>query len=80
MPKREWTDEEVQEEIRNAVKIVAEDREKAQYLELHSRFGPKPDDPPADPGKTPPPAKDTPPKDDDKPKRRSLWWGERTEE
>jgi len=76
--KREWTDEEVQAEIAAAVKIVAEDKERAQYLALHERFGAKPDDSNQDPGKTPPPAKDDP-KPDDKPKKRSLWWGETDE-
>jgi hypothetical protein len=76
---KEWTDEEVQAEIREAVRIVHEDRERATYQQLHERFGQKPS-PSGDPkdGKNPPPPKDggdQPPTQ----KRKSLWWGERLE-
>lgn len=75
MARKEWTDEEVQAEIREAVRIVHEDRERQTYQQLHERYGQKPSgsDKPED-GKTPPPAKDDagePPK-----KRRSIYWGE----
>lgn len=77
---KEWTDEEVQAEIRAAVEIVRADREKARYLELHGKYGQTPTDPPNPSGGTDPP----PPKNDggDPPKkgRRSLWWGDRLDE
>lgn len=79
MAKKEWTDEEVQAEIREAVRIVHEDRERATYQQLHERYGQKPP-PSGDPkdDKTPPPPK----KDGEEPpkKRRSIYWGERLEE
>jgi hypothetical protein len=66
---KEWTDEEVQAEIRAAVDIVKEDR----FLKaLSSKLDTKPPDgPPA------PPRKDPPEKPDDKPPaaKGSLWWG-----
>lgn len=74
--KKEWTDEEVQAEIREAVRIVAEDREKETYAGLHSKYGPKEGD--ADPGKVPPPPKEKT-EDGEKPKRKSMWWGETDE-
>lgn len=78
---RKWTDEEVQAEIRAAVAIVTEDRERAQYAALHERFGKDPakDDPAKDPAKdgpTPPPAKDGDPEPEPTPVKRSLWWGD----
>lgn len=74
MPKKEWTDEEIQQEIRDAVAIVQEDRERADYTRLHERFGQSKE--PTDPNAPkPPPAKD--PQDKPKPTgRRSIWWGE----
>lgn len=77
---KEWTDEEVQAEIREAVRIVNEDRERATYKQLHERYGQKDGskDKPED-GKQPPPPKD----DGGEPpakKRRSLWWGDRLED
>jgi len=75
---KEWTDEEVQALISDSVKIVAEDRERAQYQALHERFGAKPEDS-KDDGKTPPPKKDDKP-EDPKPKKKSLWWGETDDE
>ena len=75
---RKWTDEEVQAEIKAAVAIVTQDREKAQYLALHERYGSK-DDPGKDPAKdgpTPPPAKDGDPPPEPTEKKKSLWWGD----
>jgi hypothetical protein len=68
---REWTDDEVTKEIRDAVAIVREDR-----LEtfLRGRFGNQSDDK-GDSGNA-----GTDPKSDagngNAPKRKSLWWGE----
>lgn len=80
---RKWTDEEVQKEIRDAVAIVAQDRERAQYLALHERYGSKDDsgkgDPPKD-GPTPPPAKDGDPPPEPTEKKKSLWWGDALED
>lgn len=75
--RKEWTDEDVRAEIAEAVRIVAEDREKARYRELHGKYG-SGDQPPADDGNgpKPPPAKDEP----SKPKKRTLYWGERDED
>ena len=73
---RKWTDEEVQAEIRTAVAMVAEDRDRAHYKTLHERFGDKPaGDPPKD-GPTPPPAKDGDPTPEPTEKKKSLWWGD----
>ena len=72
---KEWTDEEVQAEIQAAVKIVAEDRERAEYNRLHGVYGPKEVD--AEDGKTPPPKKEDKKTTEDAPKKRkSMWWGE----
>lgn len=73
---KEWTDDEVQEAIRDAVKIVAADKERAEYERLHGLYGQKQEEnEDQGDGKTPPPKKDkedkTPPKG-----KRSLWWGE----
>lgn len=71
MASKEWTDDEVEAGIADAVKIVREDREKAEYVRLHGLYGNQPD--PDDKGNNPPPKK----KDDPEPKKsRSLWWGE----
>lgn len=70
---KEWTDEEVAEEIKNAVAIVREDRFEAF---VRSRTGQTNDNPPSGNGQSdnggngggndnPPPKKG-----------RSLWWGE----
>lgn len=76
---KEWTDEEVTAEIREAVRIVNEDRERATYAQLHERYGqkPPPEGDPKDGKNTPPPKTDgtEPPK-----KRRSIWWGDRLDE
>lgn len=69
-----WTDDDVKAEIREAVRIVHEDRQRATYAELHERFGDKPRDP-DDP--KPPPKEPT--LDDVKPKR-SIWWGETSDD
>jgi len=71
MPK-EWTDEEVQAEISAAVAIVREDRFEKFVRDKVGGSGS------GDPGKgdkTPPPAKEggNPP-----PTKRSLWWGDQT--
>jgi hypothetical protein len=75
---RKWTDEEVQAEIKAAVAIVNEDRERATYQTLHERFGTN-NDPGNDSGNGGPPA---PPKKDadadpepTAPKK-GLWWGD----
>lgn len=79
---KEWTDEEVQAEIREAVRIVNEDRERATYAELHSRYGTKPegegDEGGGDEGdgKTKPPPAKAPKTKEEKTARKSLWWGE----
>jgi len=71
---REWTDDEVKAEIAAAVRIVAEDRERAEYTRLHEKYKPDPDTDPAGNGKTPPPKKDGDDGEPPKPKR-GLWWG-----
>lgn len=73
---RKWTDEEVQAEIKAAVAMVAEDREKAQYLSLHKRYGQGVKDDPDKDGPTPPPAKDGDPPPEPTERRKSLWWGD----
>lgn len=72
---REWTDEEVQAEIREAVRIVQEDKDRAAYKQLHERFGQaptEPDNPKDNPGV--PPQKDNN-GEPAKKGRKSLWWG-----
>lgn len=68
MPK-EWTDEEVQKEIAEAIQIVREDR-----LEtfLRNRFANPTTDPNANPN---PPASGGNGNPTDKPKK-GLWWGD----
>jgi hypothetical protein len=73
---REWTDEEVKAEIAAAVKIVAEDREKATYANLHSKYGDKEGNPNSPPKKE----EGAPPSPENMPKKKSLWWGESAEE
>lgn len=77
MGKKEWTDEDVQAAIADAVRIVTEDRDKAAYLALHERFKDS-----GEPGKNPsgaPPPKD--PADPAEPhKTKSLWWGDAGDE
>ena len=83
---KKWTDEEVQEEIKNAVKIVQEDRERADYARLHERYGKAPEgdsgsgDSSNGDGKKAPPTKEgetEPPVESGG--KRSLWWGDATE-
>lgn len=75
---KEWTDDEVQEEIRKAVAIVREDREKATYAELHSRYGQKPEgEEGKEGGPTPPPKKDK--TEETSKKKKSIWWAESEE-
>ena len=76
MASKEWTDEEVQAEIKEAVRIVNEDRERATYAQLHERYGEKPK---SDPKDGPPPPKNDDPTPTEK-KRRSLWWGDRLDD
>jgi hypothetical protein len=73
---RKWTDEEVQAEIKAAVAIVNEDRERATYQALHGKYGQEPPKPgnPNDP--TPPPPKPGDPDPEPAPKKKSLWWGD----
>jgi len=81
---KKWTDEEVQAEIREAVKIVSEDRERARYAQLHEKYGKGSGDGSGDSdsgnngdGKTPPKKDGEPEPDlDGGGKRKSLWWGE----
>ena len=73
MPK-EWTDEEVQEEINKAVQIVREDRIDTLIRNRLSA-------PSSDPGNTKDKAPESGSGDsggnpDPSPKRKSLWWGD----
>jgi hypothetical protein len=67
---KEWTDDEVQKEIADAIAIVREDRfEKFARETLGKGGNPNPGDPP-----TPTPPTGNP---NDPPKgKRGLWWGE----
>lgn len=67
---KEWTDEEVAEEIRNAVKIVAEDR---LFKGLSDRLGSQANQSGSGTGNTPNPP---PSSGSDAPKKRGLWWGD----
>ena len=73
--KKQWDDDEIREEIAAAVKIVAEDRERVRYRELHERYGdhvdPTQDD--GDGSGKPPPKRDAP---EGKSGKRRLYWGE----
>lgn len=75
MAGKDWTDEEIRAEIGAAVKMVAEDKEKIEYQRLHGKFS----TPPTKDGPQPPPEKD-PPTDPPEKKKRSIWWGETTED
>lgn len=67
---KEWTDDEVAEEIRNAVKIVAEDRLfKGLSAKLSGQANPSGNNPNSPPN--PPPSGDNP-----TPKKKGLFWGE----
>jgi hypothetical protein len=72
MTRKEWTDDEVQAEIREAVRIVNEDRERATYKSLHERYGKESTDPPGTPPKK---EGDADPPEGNK-KSKSLYWGE----
>jgi hypothetical protein len=74
MGAKEWTDEEVQAEIREAVHIVREDR-----FEKFVRGKVGGATPPAG-GPTPPPGKPGDPPAEPKPKRKALWWGDALED
>ena len=86
MASKKWTDDEVKAEIREAVKIVNEDRERATYAQLHERYGKKDDDNSSDSGngdgsKTPPRKEGDPESDLDKSEqKRSLFWGDQLNE
>jgi hypothetical protein len=70
MPNKEWTDDEVQSAISEAVQIVRADKIDAL---IRSRLSTPPTKENGD-GNTPPPSggnDDNPPT----PKRKSLWWG-----
>lgn len=70
---REWTDEEVQKEISDAVQIVRAD--KIDTLLRNRLSAPSPD--PANPTNNPPPSSDNSGNSDpgNSTKRKSLWWG-----
>ena len=70
---KEWTDDEVQAEIREAVAIVRADR---LEKDIRARFSPPTNDPP-NPGNGAPPSGGTNPDNDGKPPKRkgSLFWG-----
>ena len=84
---KKWTDDEVEAEIKRAVQIVSEDRERATYASLHEKYGKSGsgdpsgsgDDPNGD-GKDPKKGEGDPEPDLDAGKRRSLWWGEVSDE
>lgn len=80
---KKWTDEEVQAEIQAAVKIVAEDRERAEYARLHGKYGTESDNPNgdsgSDDGKTPP-KKEGETEPSVETGRKSLWWGAVTDD
>jgi hypothetical protein len=86
MTNRKWTDDEVKAEIREAVRIVTEDREKATYATLHEKYGnkdaPNPDDSKdGDKSKSPPRKEGEPEPDLDRSKqKRSLFWGDQLNE
>lgn len=68
MPK-EWTDEEVQKEISEAVQIVRADKIDAL---IRSRLSPQSNPENDDKGNPPPSGDDNNPSAD---KKKSLWWG-----
>jgi len=85
MPKKEWTDEEVKAEIAAAVKIVNDDREKAEYDRLHGKYGQSPSGDSGNPtgdGPAAPPKKEGEGESNVDPsaKKRGLWWGEALDE
>ena len=76
---KEWTDDEVREEISAAVKIVQADKERAEYNRLHGLYGTKSDsednpDDKQDDDKVPPPKKEGSPQDKTNGRKRSIWW------
>jgi hypothetical protein len=75
MPK-EWTDEEVQKEISEAVQIVREDRIDALIRRRLSAESANPNDSTNGDKNAPPPSSG----DNSPPKRKSLWWGVDTPE
>lgn len=88
MTAKKWTDEEVQAEIKNAVRIVTEDRERASYAQLHEKYGKEASGDPSGSdggsngdGKTPPKKEGETESDlEGSGKKRSLWWGEMSDE
>ena len=85
MANKVWTDEEVQNEIKAAVAIVNEDRERADYARLHGKYGQQ-DNGDGKEGekqedKSPPAKQDQEdPKDQGKKQKRSIWWGDVSDE
>jgi hypothetical protein len=76
---KQWTDEEVRAEIAAAVKIVREDRERAEYTRLHATYGASSGDNGNNQPNNGPPA---PPKKEEEGEgesivaKRSIWWGD----
>lgn len=70
---KEWTDEEIQAEIKKNFEIVREDRERKAYLELHERF--KPQEGEDKGGSNPPPKKEKGEEGEPPKTKKSLWWG-----
>jgi hypothetical protein len=69
MPGKEWTDDEVQKAIGEAVQIVREDRIDAL---IRSRLSAQPTKENEDKNTPPPSGSDG---DNNIPKKKSLWWG-----
>jgi hypothetical protein len=74
MGAKEWSDEEVQAAIKEAVHIVREDRFEKFVRGKVGGATPPPG------GPTPPPGKPGDPPADPLPKRKSIWWGEQLED
>lgn len=79
---KKWTDEEVSAEIKEAVRIVNEDRERASYAQLHEKYGKSASDDSGGSGDSSngdgkaPPKKEGEAEPDLAKGKRSLWWGE----
>lgn len=77
---KEWTDDEVQKEIRDAIAIAREDGILKHVRGLHEKLDKlmTPENPEGEPTEGQPPPEGEP-KDSnaqDKKQRRSLWWGD----
>jgi len=83
MPPREWTDDEVKAEIREAVRIAKEDGVYKRITALESRLSGGNSDPANPTGKKPgegdPPPKGDPKNSAENPPRRGGWWPVREE-